>query len=278
VLISNATGFSGTTVNTASIENKGIELLIRATPVRTRDFSWDLTFNFTRIRNKVLSIYQGTQQLGRLIVGQPYNIFFGAKYQRNPQGQLLIDANGYPLVDTVQGIVGNVNPDWLAGITNTLRYKQFSLAFLFDMKKGGAVENDVEAGGFFYGVAKVTENRGPQTISGISVVTGKENTVAVPAQTYYQSRQYESTIQDGTYIKLRTISLTYDIRPAVLGKTPIKTASLSVTGRNLWIYAPHFTGGDPEVSSYGSANGNQGIYSYSTPTSRSLNFTLKLSF
>ncbi len=278
VLISNATGFSGTTVNTASIENKGIELLIRATPVRTRDFSWDLTFNFTRIRNKVLSIYQGTQQLGRLIVGQPYNIFFGAKYQRNPQGQLLIDANGYPLVDTVQGIVGNVNPDWLAGITNTLRYKQFSLAFLFDMKKGGAVENDVEAGGFFYGVAKVTENRGPQTISGISVVTGKENTVAVPAQTYYQSRQFESSIQDGTYIKLRTISLTYDIRPAVLGKTPIKTASLSVTGRNLWIYAPHFTGGDPEVSSYGSANGNQGIYSYSTPTSRSLNFTLKLSF
>ncbi len=278
VSISNATGFAGTTVNTASIENKGIELLIRASPIRTRDFSWDLTFNFTRIRNKVLSLYQGTQQLGRLIVGQPYDIFYGTKYQRNPQGELLIDANGLPLVDTVQGIVGNVNPDYLAGITNTFRYKQFTLSFLFDMKKGGDVENNTEAGGFFYGVAKVTENRGALTIKGISVVTGKENTQTVDAQVYYQSRQYESIIQDGTFIKLRTISLTYNIRPSILGRTPIKSASFAVVGRNLWMYTPHFTSGDPESNSNGSSNANAGVYGYSTPSSRSLDFTLKLSF
>ncbi len=278
VSISNATGFAGTTVNTASIEVKGIELLIRATPIRTRDFSWDLTLNSSRIRNKVLALYPGTNQLGRLIVGQPYNIFYGTKYQRNPQGQLLIDANGLPLVDTVQGIVGNVNPDFLAGLTNTFRYKQWSLGFFLDWKKGGDVENNTEAGGFFYGVAKVTENRGPLTIKGISVVTGKENAQTVNAQTYYQSRQYESIIQDGTFIKLRTISLTYDIKPSVLGRTPIKSASLSVVGRNLWLYTPHFTSGDPESSSYGSSNANQGIYGYSTPSSRSLDFSLKLSF
>lgn len=276
--ISNATGYSSTTVNTASIENKGIELLINATPVRSKDFGWTVTANFTRLRNKVLALYPGTHQLGRLIEGKPYNIFFGNRYQRNAQGQLLIDATGLPVVDADQGIVGDVNPDWLLGLTNSLRFKNLTLSFLFDMKQGGDVQNDVEAGGFYYGIAKVTENRAPLVIKGISVVDNKPNTVAVNAQTYYQTRQYESSIQNGTYIKLRNISLTYEFKTAMLSKTPFKSASLSAIGRNLWIYSPHFTGGDPEVSSYGSANGNQGIYAYSTPTSRSVNFTLKLNF
>ncbi|SFD61605.1 TonB-linked outer membrane protein, SusC/RagA family [Chitinophaga sp. CF118] len=278
VSISNATGFGGTTVNTAKVENRGIELLLDASPVRTKNFSWDLSFNYTRIRNKVLALYPGLDQLGRLIIGQPYNVFFGARYERNDKGELMIDANGMPVVADKQGIVGNVNPDWLAGINNTFRYKQLSLSFFFDMKKGGDVQNDVEAGALFYGTAKVTENRQPMVIKGISVVDNKPNTVVVDAQKYYQSRQYESTIQDGTYIKLRNVSLAYDLKSKFLQHTFFKSALVSVTGRNLWIYSPHFTGADPEVSSYGSANGNQGIYAFSTPTSRSYTFSLKLSF
>jgi hypothetical protein len=278
VSISNATGYSGTTVNTASIQNKGIELLLNATVIKTRDLTWDLTLNFTRIRNKVLALYPGLTQLDRLIVGQPYNIFYGPRYQRDPAtGQLLIDANGLPVVGD-QGIVGDANPDWLAGLTNTFRYRQFTLSFFFDMKKGGDISNEVEGLGFFYGTAKVTENRQPFIVKGISVVDGKANTVKVDAQTYWQSRQYESSIQDGTYLKLRNVSLTYEVKPAIMGKTPFKTASLSVIGRNLWIYSPHFTGGDPEAGSYGTGNAQQGLYSFSTPTSRSVNFTLKLSF
>ena len=100
----------------------------------------------------------------------------------------------------------------------------------------------------------------------------------VDAQTYYQTRQYESTIQDGTYIKLRNVSLSYFLPASFLAKTPFKSASLAVAGRNLWIYSPHFTGADPEVSSYGTGNSSQGIYSFSTPTARSVNFSLKFSF
>lgn len=275
VSISNATGYSGTTVNTAEVENKGIELLLDAAPVRTKNFSWDLTLNFTRIRNKVLALYPGLDQLGRLVKGQPYNIFFGPRYERNDQGKLMIDEKGLPVVAATQGIIGDVNPDWLAGLNNTFRYKQLSLSCFFDMKKGGDVQNDVIAAGFYYGTAKVTENREPMVIEGISVVDNKPNTVAVDAQTYYQTRQLESTIEDGTYIKLRNISLAYDLKSKFLF---FKSAVVAVTARNLWIYSPHFTGADPEVSSYGSANGNQGIYSFSTPTSRSYNFSLKVSF
>lgn len=278
VSISNATGYSGTTVNTAKVENRGFELLLDVAPVRTKNFSWDATLNFTRIRNKVLALYPDLHQLGRLIEGQPYNVFFGTRYERNDKGQMMIDANGMPVVADAQGIVGNVNPDWLAGLNNTFRYKQVSLSFFFDMKKGGDVQNDVESVAFFYGTSKATENRGPLVIKGISVVDGKPNTVAVAAQAYYQSRQYESSIEDGTYLKLRNVSLAYDLKSKLLQHTFFKSALISLTARNLWIYSPHFTGADPEVSSYGTGNGDQGIYAFSTPTSRSFNVSLKLSF
>ncbi|MDR6942740.1 SusC/RagA family TonB-linked outer membrane protein [Mucilaginibacter pocheonensis] len=280
IQISNTTGYGGTTVNSASIRNKGIELLLTGVPVRSKDFNWDVTVNFTRIRNKVLEINdeKGITQLGRVIKGQPYNIFYGVRYKRNASGQMLIDDSGLPVVDSEQGIVGDANPDWTGGITNTLRYKQFALSFFFDVKMHGDVQNDVESVAFFYGTAKVTANRAPIVVSGVNETTGKPNTIAVDAQTYYQSRQYESSIQDGTYVKLRNVSLSYQLSPSVVKRTPFKNASFTLTGRNLWIYSPHFTGADPEVSSYGSANGNQGIYAFSTPTSRSINLSLKLGF
>ncbi|MBS1946584.1 MAG: SusC/RagA family TonB-linked outer membrane protein [Bacteroidetes bacterium] len=284
VSIAPSTGYTGTTVNTASIENKGIELLLNATPVKSKDFNWDLTFNFSRIRNKVLALYPGTNQLGngftQIIVGQPYGVKYGARFKRTSDGQLLIDANGLPIRDDQDGIVGNITPDWLAGLNNTFRYKKISLSFFFDMKKGGDIENNVDGYGAFYGTTKASENRAPRVLKGISIVDNKPNTVTADMQTYYQNfgGMLESVIQDGTYIKLRTVSIAYDLDNSWFQKTPVKSASLIVTGRNLWVYSPHFTGGDPEVSSFGSSNGAQGIYSFSAPTSRSVSFTLKMSF
>jgi TonB-linked SusC/RagA family outer membrane protein len=284
VAIAPSTGYTGTTVNTASIENKGFELLLNATPVKSKKFSWDVTLNFTKINNKVLALYPGTNQLGngftQIVVGQSYGVKYGARMKRNSKGELLIDANGLPIRDDQDGIVGNVTPDWLAGLNNTLRYGQFSLSFFFDMKKGGDIENNVDGYGSVYGTTKASENRAARVLKGISIVDGKPNTVAADMQSYYQNfaGMLENVIQDGTYIKLRNVSLSYDVSPAVLAKTPFKSAALVITGRNLWIYSPHFTGADPEVSSFGSSNGAQGIYSFSAPTTRSVSITLKASF
>jgi hypothetical protein len=85
-------------------------------------------------------------------------------------------------------------------------------------------------------------------------------------------------MQDGTYLKLRTASIGYKLSPAVMGKTPFSAASLTVTGRNLFIHAPHFTGSDPEVSSYGTSNSAEGTYGNTVPTSRSFNVTLNVVF
>jgi len=280
VAITPSTGYTGTTVNSASLSNKGIELLLTGTPLKSKDFQWDVNFVFTRNRNKVLALYPGTDQLGRIIVGQPYDVFYGTRYLRNASGQLVINDAGLPETASTQGVVGNPNPNWTAGITNSFRYKDFSFSFLFDMKQGGDIENDVDLYGDFYGTSKATENRQPMVIPGVSETTGKANAVKVNAQTYYQyiNSIYEASIQDGTYIKLRNVSLSYNLNPDLLKKTPFKTVAIGVTGNNLWIYSPHFTGADPEVSSYGTGNGSWGIYGFSTPTSRSFMFNLKASF
>ena len=282
VALAPSTGFNSTSVNTASMENKGIEVLLNAKPIVTENFSWDLTFNYSRIRNKVLSIYKDLNQVGNgftfIFVGQPYGVIYGTRYARNAAGKLLTDDAGLPFAADEQGIIGDINPDWMAGIVNNLKYKQFSLSFSFDMKKGGDIQNNVDGYGYFYGTPKVTEDRGPRIVDGVNATTGQPNAVSVSGQAYYQRANsvLESVIQDGTYVKLRNVSLGYNVKPSWLKKTPLKSLGIQLTGRNLWIYAPHFTGGDPEVSSFGSSNGSQGIYSFSTPTSRSVDFSLKL--
>ena len=282
VALAPSTGFNSTSVNSASMRNRGIEILLNAKPVVTENFSWDLTFNYSRIRNKVLSIYKDLTQVGNgftfIFVDQPYGVIYGTRYARNAEGKLLTDDSGLPFAADEQGIVGDINPDWMAGIVNNFKYKQLSLSFSFDMKKGGDIQNNVDGYGYFYGTPKVTEDRGPRIVDGVNATTGQPNTISVSGQAYYQRANsvLESVIQDGTYVKLRNVSLGYNVKPAWLKKTPFKGLGFQVTGRNLWIYAPHFTGGDPEVSSFGSSNGAQGIYSFSTPTSRSIDFSLKL--
>ena len=282
VTLAPSSGYSGTTVNTGIMQNRGIEALLNVVPVKSKNFSWDFTVNFSRIRNKVLAIYGDLPQIGNgfttIIVGQPYGTIYGTRYARNAQGKLLIDDSGLPYADDSQGIIGNINPKWTGGFTNNFRYKQLNFSFFFDVKKGGDIQNNVDGYGYFYGTPKVTEDRGPRVVDGISATTGQPNTVSVNGQAYYQRINgiTESVIQDGTYIKLRNASIGYTLKPSWLTGTPFKTINFSVTGRNLWVYAPHFTGGDPEVSSFGASNGAQGIYSFSTPTSRSIDFSLKL--
>ncbi|MBZ5858907.1 SusC/RagA family TonB-linked outer membrane protein [Flavihumibacter profundi] len=288
VVVSAASGYSSTTINSAKLENKGLEVLINATPVRTSRFSWDVAFNYSRIRNKVLEINDAAnppiEQLGngftQIIKGQPYGVKFGGRFARTADGQLKIDDDGLPFRDENDGIIGNITPDWLAGINNNFRYGQFSFSFFFDMKMGGDIENNVDGYGYFYGTPKITEDRADRIVPGIKESDGKANDITVSGQSYWRRLNSitEAVIQDGTYLKLRNVSLTYELPKKLLERSVVKGLVFSVTGRNLWIYAPHFTGGDPEVSSFGSSNGSQGLYSFSTPTSKSVNFSVRVSF
>jgi hypothetical protein len=134
--------------------------------------------------------------------------------------------------------------------------------------------------GYFYGTAKVTENRQDRIVEGIRLSDGKPNETVVTARNYYQRLNTiaGSGIQDGTFIKLRNVSLSYELPKKMLTKTLFSAITLSATGRNLFIHTPHFTGPDPEASTFGSGNNDQGFYNYSLPTSRSYNISLNINF
>lgn len=289
VPISNASGFSYAQMNAGSIENKGIEILVSGTPVKKKNFSWNINLSFTKIKNKVLELAPGVAniQTGGFGGGGgvyafkdgAYGVIYGSAYKRNASGTVLIDDDGFPIIANDNTIIGNTNPDFNLGFGNTLNYKGLSLSFLFDWKKGGDIFNLDDHYNWFYGTPKITENRGPRVVAGIRESDGKANTTAISGQDYYRyvSSIDEACVEDATYIKLRNVSISYTLTSSLMKRLPIKSLTFSVTGNNLWIYKPNFTGSDPESNIAGSGNG-QGVVNYLTPTSRTVVVGLKLNF
>jgi TonB-linked SusC/RagA family outer membrane protein len=288
--INPSSGFYKDVLNAGSMEDKGIELLVNATPIRNRDFSWDISVNFTRIRNKVISLAPNVNNLQfggfgggggvYAFAGKPYGVLYGSTYLRDAKGNIEVDDSGLPLTGA-NGQVGNTQADFLAGTTNTFTYKALSLSFLFDWHQGGDAFNYDDHYNWYYGTPKVTGNNGraPFVVPGVYQSSGKVNTTLVRPQDYYQiiSSIDESVIEKATYIKLRSVVLSYTLRQPTLKKSPFKSLTITVSGNNLWIYNPFFTGSDPEASLGGSGNG-QGIVNFLAPTSRSFIAGLRASF
>ncbi|MBC8985283.1 SusC/RagA family TonB-linked outer membrane protein [Pedobacter sp. N36a] len=288
--ITPSSGFNAAVINAASMYNRGVELVLGGTPIKTKNLTWDIALNFTKINNKVTEIGQGLDNIqfaGFVSPGvfaykdQPYAVIFGSRYLRNDAGRLVIDAEGYPIIDEQLGPIGNTVPKWNAGLTTTLNYKGITLSAVLDMKKGGDVYNLDNFYLNFYGVTKVTEDRTATKVFDGVTEDGSENTKQVTLdQKYYQenfSAVDENGVEDGTYIKLRQVTLAYTFPADILRKTPFKGLSVSATGRNLWFYTPHYTGSDPEVSLYGTGNG-AGFTNFVTPSNKSFNFAVKVTF
>ena len=283
-----SSGFYEAILNAGSLEDKGFELLLSGSPVKSKNFTWDISLNFTRIRNKVTELGEGIDkiQFGGFgggggtyaFRGLPYNMIFGSMYKRDANGAIVVDDNGLPLTADQNGIIGNTNPDFTAGMLNTFTYKAFSLSFVFDWKKGGDIFSLDDHYNWFYGTPKITENRDPFVVKGVRDSDGKENDIKISPQDYYRgiSEIDEACIEDGTYIKLRSLGLSYNWTPGAR-RLPVKGITFTVSGNNLWIYKPNFTGSDPEQNIAGSGNG-QGIINYLIPTSRSINLGLRVTF
>jgi hypothetical protein len=320
ISVSYATGYTSKYVNAGEIENKGIELQIIGTPIVKSDFRWDVTLNWARNINKVVSLKDSIQNLqianlqgGVTInarVNEPFGTIQGTDYVYH-DGKKVIGEDGYYLkTPTSDIVIGNINPDWNAGLRNTFTYKNWALNFLIDWQHGGSVfsldqnyglgtgiyditdgTNDLgnpvrdpvlqnedgtykpESGGFIFdGVVEQADGSYTQNTTRIDAV----NTDYGIYSTGYYLNPNSAFVYDASYVKLREVVLTYSLPSKVLASTPFRGISFSLVGSNLWIIYKNLPYADPEASQ--GAGRVQGWQSGVMPSTRNVGFSVNLQF
>lgn len=292
--IAPTTGYSNLWQNSGEMENKGIELSVGGTPVKLRNFSWDINLNFTKNENEVLKLAENVDEINiesafysmgsYAIVGDPYGALYSDMWERNDDGQMVIDEDGYPIIADLRGNVGNPFPDWLMNIRNTFNYKNFSLGFLFDIREGGDIWGGTVARLNQIGRTDITADRdGTIVVDGVTE-SGAPNTVAIPKVDYYRyvvgdAGPGENAVYDGSWVRLRELTLSYKhkFNQSSLVNKYVKAVTLSATGRNLWL-STDYPGVDPETSLTGAGSNLTGFDYFNMPGSKSYLFSIKVDF
>ncbi|SNR40925.1 SusC/RagA family TonB-linked outer membrane protein [Hymenobacter mucosus] len=305
VTLSTATGYNSRYVNSGEVRNRGVEVSAFVSPIKNADFSWTLNANWTRNRNEVISLYEGVPNIvlasyqggvsSNATVGEAFGSIRGSNYVYQ-NGQKVVGANGYYAQSaTSNEVIGNPNPDWTGGVSNTLAYKGLSLYFLVDVRQGG----DVFSLDRYYGQAtgltpetaglndlgnpsrNTIANGGGVILPGV-LADGTPNTRRVSNTNYglygYLRNPAAGFVYDASFVKLREVTLTYSIPTSIVSKIgAFKGVDLSLVGRNLWIISKNLPDADPE-DALSSGNLGQGYSSGSFPAIRSFGGNIRLSF
>ncbi|WP_192350868.1 SusC/RagA family TonB-linked outer membrane protein [Algoriphagus sp. Y33] len=306
-----ATGYASRIINAGEIQNRGIEIVMSANPIRNSSgFSWNLMANFTRNRGKVLELTEGldtyslTGRNGADIqarVGERMGNIYGRGFARVEDedseyfGQIIHNSTGTPLMDPELKLQGNYNPDWMLGLQNNFSYKGINLGFLFDFRYGGIVVSRTKTIGSTSGQLAETlygretgydlEGEGNGIISEGVVANAdgsySPNTFETTSRNwhnrYYERDNVEAAKYDATFLKLREVTLGYTIPRSILGRLPFEDVKISLVGRNLvlWTENPHF---DPETMAMGGGTLIPGVEDMSFPSTRSIGFNLNVKF
>lgn len=304
--LSYGTGYVLKYINGGLVTNRGVEVQLTATPVRSKNFAWDVTFNFDHNRGLVkrmpadLPFYydSDTWLFGNLRsqVGAGLSIasLAGNKLARNNAGQLIISpTTGLPVKDVNFVPVGDRNPDFKLGIINNFTLAQnFNLSFNLDVRKGGDIFNGNEMMMVLTGVSTKTLDRElPRVVPGV-LQDGLENSATPTKNTiilnpYFRNDFYSSMyteadfIENVNWLRLRDLTLSYKLSNRLLEKQGfVKNAALFVTGTDLLIIT-NYSGIDPNVSGLNSTSGGfggSGIDYGSVPQARGINFGIKAQF
>lgn len=264
--VSSASGYNFQLVNGDQITRKGIELMLTGTPIKTKDFKWDIAANYSTVHNYVKEYYNNDSIRAGIKVGERTDVFRDWDWERSPDGQLVIGSNGMPKYIDHQVNIGHTDADFIFGITNTFTYKNFNLSFSIDGRIGGIMYNGLEQKLFEGGMHPETANKyrddayaGNKTFVGPGVVTTSGDVVYdIQGNILSDTRKFTPNTQAVNYIdwifgnyvngiaganmdkrsfaKLREVVLSYNAKPSLLKKTPFKAASISITGRNLLLF------------------------------------------
>lgn len=310
-----STGYGSFLTNVGKISNKGVEIGLTLVPVSTKNLTWSIRGAFTKNKNMVDELIPGVVRTiygggfaggisSYLEPGQPFGYLRGVVVDRMPDGTPLINPTTGMMIESADlGYIGNPNPDYKLGITNTIVYKGFSLSGLFDMTKGGDIYSVTVTSLLGRGVTGDTKDR--ETTWIIPGVYGDPNThqpllqgdKTIPNQTRITTNDLffapggasstfgingsdEYNVFDGTVYRLRELTLGYELPKKITSKLKLGAVKLSVSGRNLWYLAPNvpkYTNFDPEVGSYGTSS-VQGFELSAAPTTRRFGFNLNVTF
>jgi TonB-linked SusC/RagA family outer membrane protein len=313
------TGYTSFFTNLGQIRNEGWEAALDLRPVAGRDFTWDVRTIFTKNENTVEELVAGLtrDQVGGnnnwIEPGFPYGYIRGSHSARTEDGQLLINpTNGSPFVDPNDDMIGDPNPEFKLGITNTLSYKGFQLSVLWDMTKGGDLISETIIAMLGRGTTKDVEDREKSRViegvygnsNPVPGADGKNHYTALlvggkpvanqtrittndlffsptgTGATFATNGAAEYAVFDATVYRLREMVLSYSLPSSILSKIKLTAVTFSVSGRNLWFLAPNvpkYTHIDPDFNSSTSAN-NQGVEAGGAPSTRRVGVNLNITF
>lgn len=307
-----ASGYSSMRMNAAHLRNTGVEVQLDLAPVRTEHFNWNVTATWSKNKSIVREL---TNNLESIVLediwhatiqarpGQEYGQIFTTDFKRDAFGHVLVDNNGFVMKGDYKAM-GNINPDWLAGLSNSFSWNNLVASFLVDMRKGGDIYSIGKAYRNLFGTSIASlEGRAEWYAThdptygyttplpgveakgyvedGINMNSGQANSVPVdPIYRFYTIWAKEigaENICDGTNIRLREASVGYSLPKKILARTPLTGVQISVFGRNLFFFYNAMKDVDPE-SGYSSGNTGGGFEHNAIPSARSIGFNLKINF
>ncbi|MDR0895612.1 MAG: SusC/RagA family TonB-linked outer membrane protein [Prevotellaceae bacterium] len=317
--LSNANGFTQSTINSGSVINSGMEVALNFRPIDTKDWKWDMTLNWSYNRGKlgdfidgvtycyVTDVQYGTIKAAAIPDGGHFLAMTGTVFQKgdnegNSPDQYAIDPKSglYKASNVTNTIVGNREPSFIGGLNNTLSYKDLTVSLLLDLRVGGDIYNGTEYQMVSTGLAKRTllNNRQSVTVSGVNAETGEpyeqtyeaDKTYEIGGSQYdgkYMIQQYwknycsnsENFITSVNWLKVRSLSVSYDLTKLIRRQNIIKRLSVNATGTNL-LTLTNYKGMDPEVSAAGGAggSGSTGIDYCGVPSTSGFTFGVNLTF
>lgn len=311
VKIPSTSGYNSKVVNAGEIMNTGIELLLKTSIIQNDNgFNWDVSLNAAKNYSEVVALHENLENI-RLAglfsmasiearPGEPFGSIYSNVYLRDDFGDIYVDDKGNPLKGNIEKI-GDINPDLIGGLNNTFSYKNLSLSFLIDFQLGGNFISGSKLYQYTFGTHKETlagreewysthnpdgspingvKPNGPK-IEGININTGEPNDVHLLPATYYTMPYSmsvgEEFVLDATNVRMREMMLSFNFPLRLMRKTPLKRASLSMVGRNLFFIYKANNYADPE-SGYNSGSVGTGIEHSPLPSTRSVGMQLQVNF
>ncbi|WP_333662384.1 SusC/RagA family TonB-linked outer membrane protein [Chishuiella changwenlii] len=287
-------GYTRAVVNGGEVRNRGIEIMMNVKPIKTEDFQWEMIANWYKNENEILSLTDGVDEkvlatsgtvsvIGK--IGGSTTAIYGYGFLRDPQGNIIYE-NGIPAYPSEIEYIGDATPKWRAGLTNNFRYKNLSLSVTFDGQYGGIVYSQSYHKMMEQGKLKDTlPGRETGYIVGQGVVKNTDGSYSPNTEQvlvtdyyakYYRRANVESNSFDASYIKLREISLTYNLPKKFINKTGLENLSFSIYGRDLAVWSD-FPLYDPETASIEGSSLIPGVEMGQMPSTASVGFTLKAS-